>query len=207
MPSLTIRPACPEDVALAVSVLRSSMGGLADYLYSGDAQLSVDDYLGKMFTLGGHRFSWDQSFVIEADGRPLGMLLSYPGRQLNHLQNVFFLRLPSLYGWMGLLRLLWRFIPLASAPETYADEYYVSNIGILPEFQNRGYGAELMAFAEQKTREAGLSKCALAVDAGNHGAIRFYERLGYKIVYSKKFTGAIASHESGYHRLVKTLTA
>jgi ribosomal protein S18 acetylase RimI-like enzyme len=205
MSQLTLRPARPADVDMAAHVLHSSMGGLAEHLYSGDARRSVDDYLARMFQLDGHRFSWDLSFITEVDGRAVGMLLSYPGRDINRLQLALILRLPKLYGWRGALRVLWRLIPLISAPETSADEYYVSNIGILPEFQSRGYGAALMAFAEQKTREAGLPKCALAVDEDNLGAIRFYERLGYKIVFSKTFEGSMARHEKGYHRLVKLL--
>jgi ribosomal protein S18 acetylase RimI-like enzyme len=206
MSTLTFRPARPTDVDVAVPVLHSSMGGLADYLYSGDPRHPVDAYLARMFQMAGHRFSWDVSFIAEVDGRAVGMLLSYPGRDINRLQFAFLLNLPHLYGWIGALRVLWRVIPLTNAPETDTDEYYVSNIGILPEFQSRGYGAELMALAEQKTREAGLPKCALAVDEENHGAIRFYERLGYKIIYSKTFTGNMARHESGYHRLAKLLT-
>lgn len=205
MTTLTIRPARPVDVDAAVSVLHSSMGGLADHLYSGDAHLTVDDYLGKMFEAGGQRFSWDLCSVAEVDGRQVGMLLSYPGKRANRLQFALLLRLPSLYGWRGFLRVLRRFLPLIGSAEAEADEYYVSNIGVLPEFQNCGYGAQLMAFAEQQTREAGLSKCSLTVDVENHGAIRFYERLGYKIVYSKFFEGEAAKHESGYHRLVKIL--
>jgi ribosomal protein S18 acetylase RimI-like enzyme len=98
-----------------------------------------------------------------------------------------------------------RFLPLAGAVESKADEYYISNVGVLPEFQNLGYGAQLLAFAEQQARAAGLSKCSLTVDFQNHAALRLYERLGYKIVYSKTFTGEVARHESGYNRLVKNL--
>ena len=203
MPALTIRPARPEDVDVAVHVLHDSMGGLADYLYSGDSHHSVDRYLARMFQIGGHRFSWDRSFIAKADGRSVGMLLSYPGGELNKLQLAFILHLPKLYRWNA-PRVLWRAAALTTAPETAADEYYVSNIGILPEFQGRGYGAELMSFAENQARAARLPKCGLAVDESNRGAVRFYERLGYKIIFSKTFSGKMARYESGYHRMVKT---
>jgi hypothetical protein len=105
--ALTIRPARPEDVDVAVPVLRDSMGGLADYLYSGDPRRSVDRYLARMFQIGGHRFSWNRSFIAEADGRSAGMLLSYPGREINALQLAFILRLPELYRWSAGRRGLW----------------------------------------------------------------------------------------------------
>lgn len=207
MTILVIRSARPEDETLAVAVLRSSMGGLADYLYSGDARRSVEEYIGAMYRMGGHRFSWELSFTGEADGKPAGFLLSYPGRLLNGLQLALVSKLPALYGWAGALRVIGRLLPLVNAPEAEADEYYISNVGVLTEYQGRSYGTQLMSFAETKAREAGLSKCSLSVDEHNDGAIRLYERLGYKIVFDKHFKGEVARQESGYYRMVKELTA
>lgn len=204
MSALNIRPAHPGDVEIAKYVLNSSMGGLAEYLYSGDSRHTVDAYLGRMFKFDGHRFSWERSFIAELEGRAVGMLLSYPGREINKLQLNFILRLPTLYRWTA-LRVLWRAAALVTAPETADDEYYVSNIGILSEWQGRRYGTVLMDFAEHKARELGLPKCGLAVDESNRGAVRFYERLGYKIIFSRTFHGKMARYESGYHRMVKIL--
>lgn len=206
MTILAIRSARPEDETLAVAVLRSSMGGLADYLYSGDARRSVEEYIGAMYRMGGHRFSWELSFTGEADGEPVGFLLSYPGRLLNGLQLALIAKLPALYGWPGALRVIGRLLPLVNAPEAEADEYYISNVGILPEHQGRSYGTQLMNFAETKAREAGLSKCSLSVDEHNDRAVRLYEWLGYKIVFDKHFRGKVAKQESGYYRMVKELT-
>jgi len=44
------------------------------------------------------------------------------------------------------------------------------------------------------------------VDQHNSAAVRLHERLGYKIVESKRFSGKLARYESGYHRMVKQLT-
>lgn len=204
--ALVIRPARPEDEELAVAVLRSSMGGLADYLYSGDPRRPVEEYIGAMYRMGGHRFSWDLSFTGEAEGKPVGFLLSYPGRRLNGLQLALIAKLPALYGWSSALHVIGRLLPLVNAPEAAADEYYISNVGVLPEYQGRSYGTQLMNFAEAQARAAGLFKCSLSVDEHNEGAVRLYQRLGYKIVFSKHFEGRVAEQESGYHRMVKELT-
>jgi ribosomal protein S18 acetylase RimI-like enzyme len=202
--NLTIRPARPDDSDLAVAMLRSSMGGLANYLFDG-ARCPMDEYLSGMYQLDGHRFSWSLSFIGEARGEAVGFLLSYPGRDLNALQIQFLRRFPSRFGWRDTLRLVLRSLPLLDAPEARADEYYVSNLGVRSELRGRGYGAQLMSFAEAQARRAGLARCSLAVDLSNRDAIRLYERLGYKIVFTRQFKGKLAEKESGYHRMLKHL--
>ena len=203
--TLTIRPARADDVDLAVPMLRASMGGLGNYLFHDPAR-APEQYLADAFRAAGHRFSWSVSFVAELDQEPAGYLLAYPGRRLDALQVAFLLRFPSLFGWPETWRLLRRALPLLNAPEARRDEYYISNIGVLERFRGRGVGAQLMAFAEEQARAAKLPKCALAVDVTNLDAIRLYERLGFRIVFTRHFTGKLAAQESGYHRMVKLLT-
>lgn len=204
--ALVIRSARPEDVDLAVPMLRASMGGLANYLFD-DQRRSLDEYLFIMYRADGHRFSWRYSFVAEADGRPVGYLLSYPGRDLNELQIRFLRKSPSLFGWGDTLRMVRRMLPLLDAPEAERDEYYISNVGVLPEYRSRGYGSQLMSFAEERARAERLEKCSLAVDETNVDAIRLYQKLGYRIVFTRRFKGRLAQKESGYHRMLKLLPA
>jgi ribosomal protein S18 acetylase RimI-like enzyme len=201
-----IRRAQRSETELAVAVLQSSMGGMADYMFSGLPRFSPQQALARLFQSDDHRFSWQLAWVIEAGGQPAGLLLSYPARLMNRLQLSLFRQMPTLFGWAGTLSLLQRSLPLLTAREAFADEYYLSNLGVLPAFQNRGLGAQLMAFAEEQARLLGLKKCSLAVDEHNHGAIRLYERLGYRIVFSQRFRGKVAQYESGYHRMVKILS-
>lgn len=204
--SVLIRAARPDDVDLAVPMLRASMGGLANYLFD-DPRRTLDEYLAGMYKLDGHRFSWTVSFVAEDDGKAVGYLLCYPGRDLSGLQAAFLRKFPGLFGWGDTLRLIRRALPLLNAPEAEADEFYVSNVGVLSEFRNHACGARLMAFAEARARLAQLMKCSLAVDETNTSAIRLYERLGYQIVFTRRFRGRLAEKESGYHRMVKLLAA
>lgn len=185
-------------------MLRASMGGLANYLFD-DPRRTLDEYLGRMYKKDGHRFSWSHSFIGEQDDRAVGYLLCYPGYQMNGLQTAFLRKFRSCFGWGDTLRLIVRTLPLLSAPETERDEFYISNLGVLPEFRSRTYGAQLMSFAEQQARLARLAKCSLAVDITNINAIRLYERLGYKIVFTQRFKGRLAEKESGYHRMLKPL--
>ncbi len=55
----------------------------------------------------------------------------------------------------------------------------VVSIGVLPESQRRGIGAELMAIAEDAMREQGAKLMTLEVSVNNDVAINFYLGLGY----------------------------
>ncbi len=124
---------------------------------------------------------------------------------MDRLQTGLFTRMIRVYGPAGTLRMIGRMLPLVNVRETEADEYYISNVGVSSEFQRRGYGTRLMSFAEELASRAGLKKCSLTVDMENTGAIHLYERLGYRIVATRQFTGKVAGKESGMHRMVKEL--
>ena len=53
-------------------------------------------------------------------------------------------------------------------------------ISVAEEWRGRGVGQALMAAAERWARERGASRMVLDMSAENDGALRFYERLGYR---------------------------
>ncbi len=200
-----IRPARDEDADLAVSILRSSMGELTDYLF-GDKTHPAEKYLARLYKTDGHRFSRRYSWVLEDKDKAVGFLLCFPGRKINRLQAALFAKLFSVYGLASTVRMIGRMLPLINVLETKADEYYISNVGVSPAFRGCGYGTRLMAFAEEQACKAGIKKCSLTVDVQNVGAIRLYERLGYKIVSTHHFSGKVAERENGMHRMIKELS-
>ncbi len=62
------------------------------------------------------------------------------------------------------------------------EEYYISNIAVFPEYRGMGIGTGLMARVEDDTKRKGLKKTALDVEMENLGAIKLYQRLGYRII-------------------------
>lgn len=56
----------------------------------------------------------------------------------------------------------------------------VSHLMVLAGFRDQGLGTALMAQAESAIRERGAGHATLMVEKTNEGAIRLYERLGYK---------------------------
>lgn len=52
---------------------------------------------------------------------------------------------------------------------------------VKPSHRGRGIGAALVKKAEQALEERGCVKLNLQVRDGNHGAVSFYDRLGYAV--------------------------
>ncbi len=58
----------------------------------------------------------------------------------------------------------------------------IQNLGVVPEHRNRGLGTCLLGCALDGFRRAGLGRVHLEVTAENHGAVRMYESMGFRVV-------------------------
>ena len=58
----------------------------------------------------------------------------------------------------------------------------IQNLGIVPAYRDQGLGSSLLVSALQGFRESGIHRVYLEVTAENEGAIRLYERLGFRTV-------------------------
>ena len=58
------------------------------------------------------------------------------------------------------------------------------HIDILPEYQGNGYGAQMMNTMLNNLKQKKVKGIMLMVNKDNHGAIRFYERLGFKTLFN-----------------------
>lgn len=199
-----IRPARPADEKLAAHVLYLSMGRLADYLFE-KAQHDVLEIFIRLFVMDGSRFSWTTCDVVESNGEGVGLMASFPGRELARREYAVGKGLLKICGLITIIRLAFRMLPLANSMETLVDEYYIANIGVLPEKQGLGAGTRLLAHAEEKARRAGLPKCSLVVDVENASARRLYEKVGYNTVYTHIYPGRLGDNHASYHRMVKVL--
>ncbi len=66
------------------------------------------------------------------------------------------------------------------------------HIDILPEYQNKGYGKELVVTLLNHLKNRGVKGVMLTADSENTGAIRFYNRLGFEtLVKSEKLNAII----------------
>ena len=57
---------------------------------------------------------------------------------------------------------------------------WLNYFAVLPNFQKRGFGKQLMAFGEMALIERGCPKLNLQIRNDNTKAINFYQKVGYK---------------------------
>ena len=57
---------------------------------------------------------------------------------------------------------------------------WLNYFAVLPNFQKRGYGKQLMTFGEMALIEKGCPKLNLQIRNDNTKAINFYQKVGYK---------------------------
>jgi ribosomal protein S18 acetylase RimI-like enzyme len=61
------------------------------------------------------------------------------------------------------------------------DSLELENVAIAPSSQGRGYGRELIRFAEERARELGLDAVTLYTNEAMTENLRLYPRLGYAV--------------------------
>ncbi|MFF2450144.1 GNAT family N-acetyltransferase [Neobacillus sp. NPDC058068] len=63
----------------------------------------------------------------------------------------------------------------------------IHRLGVLPQFQGKGYGKQLLQFAENYAETNGYTSIRLDVFSLNPGALKMYERAGYQFVGMVRF--------------------
>jgi len=107
--------------------------------------------------------SYRNAVVAEVDGRVAVMMLAY---RLPEHSDVNLDELPEI------LR------PLEELELKVPGTFYVNALAAYPEY--RGLGTKLLEAAPALASEAGCEELSLEVFEGNEGAVRLYERHGYR---------------------------
>ncbi|HVJ34165.1 MAG TPA: GNAT family N-acetyltransferase [Terriglobia bacterium] len=76
------------------------------------------------------------------------------------------------------------------------DHLLIENLAVSPEFQGRGYGRRLVAYAEQVAASRGIGTIRLYTNKLFAENLRFYDRLGYAVVEEEDFKGGVIVHMS-----------
>ena len=165
---IRIRDATLDD-AQALAVLINFAGeGLPLYLWEGMAEPGQDPW-----QVGRQRasreegsFSYHNTVVAEIDGTIAGCLIGYP--LAAEPKPVDLEGMPAM------------FVPLQELENLAPDTWYINVVAAFPEFRGRGVGTRLLEAAEQYAIGVGKQGLSLIVADGNVGAIRLYEREGYR---------------------------
>jgi ribosomal protein S18 acetylase RimI-like enzyme len=164
------RRAQKEDCYRIAELFSMSSGGVADYVWS------TLDYPGlTILEIGEQRyaredtdFSYRNCVVADIDGDVAGMLVSF---QIAEDQAAA----PQ---------------PPGAGPDVLAPyrnlevpgSYYICGLALLPQYQSQGLGGRFLEIAKGLARERGCPELSLLVFEQNIGAVRLYERQGFKVI-------------------------
>jgi ribosomal protein S18 acetylase RimI-like enzyme len=163
-----LRAARREDAEVLARLTDMAGHGMPAYMWAqaasaGETPLEIG---ARRFQRDEGNFSWRNAWVIEVAGAVAAGLIGY--RQPEPYD------VSGLDGFPAILRpLIWL---EARAP----GSWYVNVVAALPEHRGRGLGSLLLADAERRAHEVGARSLSLIVAAENVGAVRLYERIGYR---------------------------
>ena len=153
--------------------------------------------------LFGDSVNTGHCFTAIADGKLLGVLMFQTAdREFFHpkLAAAF-----TRFSPVRALRIVLNLLLLSRTARP--DEFIVDSLAVSPAARGLGIGTRLMGRAEDKARAMGKDTMSLDAIGENAGAIRLYERMGFKttrVWRSKWLELAIRSNE--VRRLEKPLT-
>lgn len=169
MPNLQppFRAATPDDAHAMTEIVNMAGEGLPVYLWSKTATGDETPW-----DIGRQRaqresgaFSYRNTVVAEDAGRVVAGLIGYALPEVP--EPIDYDEMPPM------------FVPMQELENLAPNTWYVNVLATYPEYRGKGFGAKLLAIAEQLAAEAGCEGMSIMVSDANTGARRLYERQGY----------------------------
>lgn len=150
-----------------------------DYLFDGSdhARENITDWLRRPSS----EIALERVRLLQQDGQIVGGFIGLSGVELQKcrkadmmiLMKTFATQKESLLNRLAATRKLFSPVP--------DDTYYLSKLGVLPDFRQKGWGRKLTQAFIATGRELGFSRFQLDVCKDNHAAVNLYSKLGFQI--------------------------
>ncbi len=162
------RAATKEDRYELARLFRIASSGVADYMWSrltlkypGLTPLEIG---ARRFAREEGNFSYKNCVVAEQDGAVLGMLFTFPIEEGQEAHDE----------------------PADPILKPYEEleipgSFYICALALLPGFRSRGVGTKVLSIAREQAHQRGFGTLSLLVFEQNEGALRLYERNGFKV--------------------------
>lgn len=190
----------------AAALIYETTGTLGDYLFGQSNRADTVRTLAVLFREPDHLLSFQSSTLAEAGGEIIGIAQALPGADLWKANIRLAQACAKCLGFGAAIRLAWRGLPLIFEPDAEAGEFYVETLAVAPGHRNRGIGRVLLEDAERRARDLKFPVCSLSVMLQNTDALRFYQRVGYRV--DRKVTTRLRAagvQYNGFYRMVKRL--
>src|SRR5918995_3910826 len=166
---VTFRAAIREDSRKIAELFSISSDGVVDYVWS----TLAPEYPGlEPIEIGALRyaqeegnFSYTNCVVAEREGAVIGQLCAFPVEAATEISDE----------------------PVDPILEPYVrleipGTLYISSLALFDEFRGMGLGTKMLSIARDQARERNLDALSLLVFERNIGAVRLYQRKGFREV-------------------------
>ncbi|MBA2534291.1 MAG: GNAT family N-acetyltransferase [Rubrobacter sp.] len=166
---VTFRPATKEDSFTIAELFSISSDGVVDYVWSTLAAeypgLAPIEIGAVRYASGEGNFSYTNCVVAEREGEVIGQLCTYPVETDPSEPDE----------------------PVDPVLEPYVRleipaTLYISSLALFDRFRGMGLGTRMLSIARQQARERGFDALSLLVFEQNTGALKLYEREGFREV-------------------------
>lgn len=166
------RPARPDDARAVAELFAIAGAGIPEHLWSlraRDGQLPIEAG-AELAGRDGPAFSWRNAILAEREGETVGMLLGYVPPAIRPETAAQPQAMPSV------LR------PFVALEARAAGSFYIAGLAVRQEHRGNGIGSKLLYKSRQRAIEAGTARITVAVFDQNEGALRLYQRHGFRIL-------------------------
>jgi ribosomal protein S18 acetylase RimI-like enzyme len=205
MTEANIRQATANDALHIVRLVLASADEFLTAVFGPRIARALEHLASGRGTLFSHEHAW----IAETEDVVAGMLLGYTGREKAAQDPRTGAALLISLG-PGILARLGRLMAARSAVSFVSPrEFYLSNVGVYPEFQGRGIGSLLIGHAERQAAREGAQAIVLDVETDNEGAVSLYERLGFRSDGRRRGIelGGGSSRRFSFFRMIHALEA
>jgi len=187
MQEFTLRKGCKEDAPQIARLIMQAMSEECCRYFYGDNHTAADFHLLLTELAGrtGTQYSYENTIcATDADGKIIGISVSYDGAQLHLLRQAFI---------DGAMKAFGRdFSDMDD--ETQAGELYLDSLAVLPEYQYRGIATALLYATAEKAEAMGVGPLGLLVDEGNPHAEVLYNKVGFRYAGDNNWGGHRMRH-------------
>lgn len=180
-----LRQARKEESLLCTKLLMQALEKVGNILSGFDEEEKIILTLKTFMEGENNKLSYKNILVKEKDGKIVGALCAYSGKEEDALSLAFIEHLKKLGKNYSLDK------------ECFADEFYIDSLSVDQAYRKQGYAKELIEEAEKKAKKLGFSKIALIADKEKN--IAYYKKLAFKIDCELKI------HNSNYSHMIKEL--
>lgn len=136
--------------------------------------------LGKLVDLGDNNLGYQQIYVVTNDMQELMGVLVYSIGKRNSLisESKFVFSNFNLFDFIRLVMI--EIIDDIFLSKVDDDDFYYAIVAVDEKFRGNGVGSFILEEGIRIAREKGCMRAVLDVDIENEGALRLYQRFGFK---------------------------